>query len=106
MAICTAWIGLVGTIVGAMTTLLGQWLKHQWEFSDQRNRDRFRKALLTKMLNNPGPTGWRKMQTLSGVIGADRDEMARLLVKLEARGSETGNDTWAWIKDHPLPSGN
>lgn len=104
MTTCVAWTGLVGTIIGALMTLLGQWLKHQWEVGERHHRDTARKALLSTMLDNPGPDGWRKMATLSGVIGADRDETARLLIELKARGSETGNDAWAWIKDKPLPS--
>lgn len=101
---CVAWTGLTGTIVGALATLFAQWAKHQWETGEQRNRDKSRKALLAKMLNSPGSTGWRRMETLSHVIGANRDETARLLVDMGARGSENGNDVWAWIKDKPLPS--
>jgi hypothetical protein len=45
------------------------------------------------------------MTTLSGVIGADRDETARLLVKIGARGNEKeeGNDVWGYVANHPLP---
>jgi len=43
------------------------------------------------------------METLSGVIGVGRDEAARLLIEIDARASETGNDAWAYIKDKPLP---
>ena len=46
--------------------------------------------------------GWRKMSTLSGVIGASRDETARLLISIKARGSESGEDVWALIKNKPL----
>jgi len=45
------------------------------------------------------------MKTLSGVIGATRNETARLLIELDARASETGNDVWAYIKDKPIPGG-
>jgi hypothetical protein len=58
------------------------------------------------MLDNPGPTGWRRMETLSGVIGASRDETARLLIEVDARCSEKvadGNDVWAYVKNKPLP---
>jgi hypothetical protein len=55
------------------------------------------------MLDNPGPDGWRKMQALSGVIGASRDETALLLIDIGARASETGNDVWAYIAQKPLP---
>jgi hypothetical protein len=43
------------------------------------------------------------METLSGVIGATRDETAQLLIEIDARASETGSDTWAYIKNKPLP---
>lgn len=98
--------GIIGALVGGGITLLGQWVKHRWETHDARKRDETRKAMLTQMLNNPGPNGWRKMETLSGVIGASRDETARLLIELGARSSETGQDVWALIKNKPLPAPN
>ncbi len=95
--------GLAGTLVGSGVTLLGQYVKHRWETSTSRNRDTKRKALLQQMLSTPGPTGWKKMSTMSGVIGADREETARLLIEIDARASETGSDVWAYLKDKPLP---
>lgn len=100
------WVGVIGTVVGAAVTLASQWAKHCWETHQHRQRDKNRKAMLTEMLNSASPTGWRKMETLSRVIGADRDETALLLIDIGARGSETGNDVWAWQKDHPLPQGD
>ena len=55
------------------------------------------------MLENPSKGGWRKMETLSGVIGASREETARLLIEIDARVSETGRDVWAFIKNKPIP---
>ena len=43
------------------------------------------------------------METMANVIGASRDEAARLLIELDARASETGHDVWAFIKDKPIP---
>ncbi len=97
------WLGLVGALIGSVSTLAGQWLKHLWETSESRKRDDGRKALLRQMLDNPGPTGWRRMATMAGVIGANRDETACLLIDIGARASETGNDTWAYISRKPLP---
>src|SRR5690606_523685 len=97
------WAGIIGVLVGGAVTVAGQWLKHQWATQDSPARDQKRKALLTQMLNNPGPEGWRDMKTLSGVIGASRDETARLLIEIGARSSETGAGVWAFIKDKPLP---
>lgn len=98
------WWGVFGTTIGSAVTLLGQWIKHNWETKNARKRDDGRKALLRQMLDNPGPTGWRKMSTLSRVIGASQDDTARLLIEIGARGSETGNDVWAYAKDKPLPT--
>ena len=98
------WMGVLGAGIGSAITLFGQWFKHRWETNEGRRRDEGRKAMLREMLNNPGPTGWRKMATLSGVVGASRDETARLLIDIEARASETAKDTWAYLKNKPLPS--
>lgn len=98
------WWGVLGTTIGSAVTLLGQWVKHHWETEKAQKRDENRKALLRQMLSNPGPTGWRKMNTLSNVIGANREETARLLIEIGARASETGTDVWAYITDKPLPA--
>ncbi|KPQ06085.1 MAG: hypothetical protein HLUCCA12_12815 [Rhodobacteraceae bacterium HLUCCA12] len=71
-----------------------------------RERDLKRKAMLRQMLNNPGAQGWRSMKTMSGVIGANREETARLLIEIGARASETGNHVWALTKNKPLPGGD
>lgn len=38
----------------------------------------------------------------SGIIGASKDETAKLLIDIGARGSETESDGWACVKDKPL----
>jgi hypothetical protein len=98
------WLGLFGASFGSAITLAGQWCKHRWETSETRKRDDGRKALLRQMLDNPGPTGWRAMATMSGVIGANRDETARLLIDIGARASENGEDMWAYLNKKPLLS--
>ena len=97
------WVGIIGVAVGGGLQMLGDFLKHRRENMIQKVTDDKRKSYLQKMLDNPGPSGWRKMDTLSGVIGASREETARLLIEVGARASETGNDTWAYTKDKPLP---
>ncbi len=97
------WTGIVGVVVGGLLTILGHYILHRIQTESARKRDQKRKVILTEMLNNPGPNGWRKMETMSNVIGASRDETARLLIELDARASETGTDAWAFIKDKPLP---
>lgn len=98
------WAAIIGVVVGGVVTTLGHLIIHHWQTANERQRDEKRKAMLTRMLNNPGPSGWRKMETMAGVIGATREETARLLIELDARASETGNDVWAFTKNKPLPS--
>jgi hypothetical protein len=45
---------------------------------------------------------WRKLETLSRVIGADEETTKRLLIEIGARGSETDKDVWGLMKYHPL----
>ena len=98
------WAAIIGVVVGGVITTLGHLIIHHWQTAGERQRDEKRKAMLTRMLNNPGPSGWRKMETMAGVIGATREETARLLIELDARASETGNDVWAFTKNMPLPN--
>lgn len=98
------WAGIIGAFVGGGITLLGQWLKHQWDSEPQRKLDESRKRLLKHMLDHP-PQGkiWRRMETLSRVIGASEDETARLLIEMGARGNESEENVWTWIKNARLP---
>ena len=97
------WAGILGVVVGGIVTTAGHLITHHLQTKNARKRDKTRKALLTKMLNNPGSNGWRTMDTMANVIGASRDETARLLIDLDARASEGNNDVWAFIKNKPLP---
>lgn len=99
-----ALIGLAGAIIGALAAILAVIIKDDREQARREKDDEGRCILLRQMLDKD-PTGWRKMTTLSRVIGADRDETARLLIKVGARGNEKeeGNDVWGYIKNHPLP---
>jgi hypothetical protein len=49
---------------------------------------------------------WRKLLTLSSVVGADADTTRRLLIELGARGSEKigvgGDEVWGLLSKHPL----
>ena len=97
------WAAIIGVVVGGVVTTLGHLSIHRWQTAGERQRDEKRKAMLASMLDNPGPSGWRKMETMAGVIGATREETARLLIELDARASETGKDVWAFTKNKPLP---
>jgi hypothetical protein len=99
-----AVFGFLGTIVGAITTIVALFVKERIDRRRKEAEEAPRKALLLNMLRNrPAGVEWRKMETLSGVIGAPRDETARLLIAIGARGSETGEDVWALISERPLP---
>jgi hypothetical protein len=45
---------------------------------------------------------WRKLDTLSHVIGANEETTKRLLIELGARGSEDQQELWGLIKHHPF----
>ena len=101
---CEFWIGLLGgllgAVIGALGALLAVYVQHRLERGPQEKLDSSRKALLLPMLQGEG---WRKIQTLASVIGADHETTKRLLIDLGARGSEKSNDVWALISKHPLP---
>lgn len=101
---CEALIGLLGVIVGALATLASAVLQHKLAACKQEKEDAPRKAMLRHMLKNmPQGTEWRKFETLSRVIGANREDTARLLISIGARGNEGDNDVWALLSDKPLP---
>ena len=99
----SAWIGVIGAFVGGLLTIAGQpvtyWLKNR----KARALDDARTKLLRQMLERED---WRKLSTLSRVIGADPDTARRLLIELGARGSETpradDEEVWGLISKHPL----
>src|SRR4051794_1060044 len=90
------WSGFFGVLTGAGVSYFGIWLQHHLATRERQRIDGIRKETLKYMLENP-PVGkeWRKLQTLSRVIGADYETTTRLLVELEARGSETESEVWA-----------
>lgn len=94
--------GFAGTLVGALATLLGVVIKHHLDTAQQRKDDEERRSLLKQMLDNPAHE-WRDIETLSRVIGASKDDTARLLIQLGARGSELERGVWALLSKKPLP---
>lgn len=98
-----AIIGLVGVIVGAIISVLGNVVVHYLQNKRKDTLDDLRKDLLLKMLDNDRfPNKWRKLETLSRVIGADDETTKRLLIEVGARGSESESNSWGLIKHHPL----
>jgi hypothetical protein len=96
-------IGLVGVIVGAVITVGGGLLLHWYQDSPRRKLDEGRKKLLKQMLQDSRfKEHWRKITTLSRVVGADEETTKRLLIELGARGSEKDDGLWGLLEYHPL----
>lgn len=95
------WLGIIGVVVGSGGTLLINWCQHRWETSRDRELDAKRRQMLVTMLSSEKHE-WRKMETLSRVVGADYPTTTRLLIELGARGSESENDVWALQGRKPL----
>jgi hypothetical protein len=70
---------------------------------NQEKGARVRKKILLEMLQDKEYKGWRRLDTLMQVIGADRETTTRLLIEIGARGSqEKGSDLWGLREQHPL----
>ena len=98
-----AIVGLIGSIVGGLLAIGGNLLLNFAQQRKHKTLDDARKRLLKEMLN---ASDWRKLSTISRVIGADRDTTTRLLIEIGARGSEKRRDdeeeVWGLISKHPL----
>lgn len=89
----------LGTVTGIGTVVLSHWLSNRWS---DRQEDA-RRRLLTDMLSK-SPLAWRKLSTLSHVIGADEELTKRLLIQIGARADENGKPMWALISRVDLPA--
>jgi len=98
-----AVVGILGVVVGSLATIGGNILLNWLQGRKQKSLDEARKGLLQQMLTE---RDWRKLSTLSRVIGADYDETRRLLIDINARGSKLPKDdhdeAWGLISKHPL----
>jgi hypothetical protein len=96
-------IGLIGVIIGSVLTIAGNLLLHWIQNRSRQRLDGARKKLLKKMLKDDRfPDRWRQLSTLSRVIGADDETTKRLLIEIDARGSEKDDSLWGLIEDHPF----
>ena len=96
-------IGLLGVVLGAVITALGNFLLQRSQDRQRRELDEARKTLLRSMLEDEKHPGrWRKLSTLSRVVGADDSVTSRLLFEIGARGSEKDDQLWGLLKYHPL----
>ena len=100
--------GLVGALIGAIASYVGQLGAAQYSakvaMARQRALDGPREAMLRHMLDEALGNGlkWRKLWRLSLAIGASQEETARLLIAIGARGdiSEEAKDEpqWGYVK--------
>ncbi len=92
-----SFFGAMFGLITAFSVIAFQHFLSHWE-------DQGKKKLLRHMLDNPPQgTEWRELSTLARVIGSSEEETTRLLISIKARGSETKNNVWAYVKNHPLP---
>ena len=100
----TSVVGLVGVIIGAVITVIGNVLLHRLQQRGKSALDVARKALLKQMLDNAEFKEGRSFETLSKVTGAAPEDCRRLLIEIGARGFtlEGGREGWTYIKNRPL----
>lgn len=98
-----AAIGLIGAVVGSLLTMLGNFAFHWFQTRNEQALRRTRKDLLEKLLK---AKSWRRVSTMSKVIGSTEEETKALLLECGARGSEKhrddGEELWGLISVHPL----
>jgi hypothetical protein len=101
---CEAMVSFISALIGGGLTLVGVVVAHKMQLAERDRVDEPRRQLLRQMLDNP-KYEWRSMEKLSGVIGASREETARLLIEIGARRDENTDDRelWGYISRHPLP---
>ena len=93
----------LGTAIGVVGSLLTTWLNAWLNRNNQLDQyDKAAMGILTTMLGS-GPK-WRKLTTLSNVIGANQQDTKELLLMLGARASESNADLWGLFTCNPLPS--
>jgi hypothetical protein len=96
-----AWVALgasIGMVGSLLTTALNSWLTRH---NDLDRYDKAAMKLLTQMLEKG--QNWRKLRTLSNVIGANEQDTKELLLILGARASETNPELWGLVSRNPLP---
>lgn len=101
---CDLWGVAIGGLIGFLSSIGAAYATHRFSTSKQDKNDSDRKKLLFKMLEDAKGKGWRRIDTLSRVIGADEPTTKRLLIEIGARGNQRNNDVWTLISRHPLPT--
>jgi hypothetical protein len=86
-------------VVGSVLTVLGNVVMHCLKEQSLAKKDKPRKQLLMKMLEDDHfADHWRKLDMLSHVIGANEETTKRMLIELGARGPEDRQELWDLIK--------
>lgn len=94
---------LIGVFAGSSLTIMGNFFLHWLQERPRRKLEKKQKRMLMKLLDDERfADQWRKLSTLSSVIGSDNETTKRLLIEIKARGSESDDDLWGFIKHHPL----
>jgi mannitol-specific phosphotransferase system IIBC component len=100
----SAIIGLVGVILGASISIIGNIILFRYQQKNQNKLDAARKKLLKQMLDNEKFKEGRSFDTLSKVTGAEPEDCRRLLIEIDARGFtlKDGREGWTYIKNRPI----
>lgn len=97
--IWVAIFGFLGVIAGSTINFFIEW----WKRRPKQKLDKKRQEMLKTMLKDEKFNDkWRNLSTLSAVIGASENEAKRLLIKINARGSEKQDELWGLMEFHPL----
>ena len=97
-----AIIGVLGAIVGAVSTVALQILNECLKTRKQNKLEEPQLKMLKEMLSHPKHK-WRSFDRLRHVIGADEATAKRLLLQAGARASEDGKPLWGLRSRNPLP---
>jgi len=97
-----ALVGAGSALLGILVTTIGQVLLYWLKERPASRLAKLRKGLLERMLKDKRWT-WRRLSTLSHVIGADETTTQTLLIEIGARASEDGSEIWGLISRNPFP---
>jgi hypothetical protein len=103
MSNCSAWIGVIGTAVGAVITLSGNWLNYTLQNKRANSIAEKRRGRLKRELEDPQYT-WRSIERLAASVGADEETTTELLIEIGARASLTNKKVWALETRAPYPN--
>ena len=98
-------VGFLGVIAGSIITIVGNISIECLRNKHQKTIDAQRQQLLKEMLED-SRFEWRKLSTLSSVIGCSEEDTKTHLIAIKARGSEKNDAKWGLLSRHPLSNVN